>query len=232
VRFVDRADAGRRLARRLEHLRGRNTVVLGLPLGGLVVAYEVSTALEAPLDVIVVRQLGLPYQPALAMGAIGEGGVTVTNPDVLGRAGLDPHEFRVVEKAERAELGRRLHRLRAGRGPVSLLGRTAVIVDDGIATGSTARAACQVARTRGATRVGLAVPVGPPGGPERLADVTDETVCLETPARFVSAGQWYDDFAPVTDALVIDLLRRAAARHSMRAHPAADGSWRSCLSGI
>jgi putative phosphoribosyl transferase len=214
VRFVDRIEAGRLLAQRLGHLRGGDSVVLGLPRGGVPVAYQVARALGAPLDVIVVRKLGVPFQPELAMGAIGEDGVRVISTDVLRQARIDPGELAAVEKDEAAELERRLTRVRRKHPRVPVAGRTAVIVDDGIATGSTARAACQVARAHGAARIVLAVPVAPAGTPRAMADVADEVVCVETPADLWSIGQWYEDFAAVSDRTVIELLDRAAAEHS------------------
>ncbi|MGO9286537.1 MAG: phosphoribosyltransferase, partial [Mycobacterium sp.] len=144
--FDDRVDAGRRLAERLKSLRGHDIVVLGLPRGGVPVAFEVAKALHAPLDVLVVRKLGVPFQPELAFGAIGEGGVRVINDSVVREAGLRSHDMDAVENAQRAELKRRVERFRRGRDRISLAGRVAVIVDDGVATGATAKAACQVAR--------------------------------------------------------------------------------------
>ena len=151
--FLDRTDAGRRLAQRTLHLRGENVVVLGLPRGGVPVAAEVARALRAPLDVIVVRKLGVPVQPELGMGAIGEGGVRIINPEVVAIAHVTDAEIAAVERRERAELERRARRFRGERRRTPLTGRTAIIIDDGIATGSTARAACQVARAQGAVRV-------------------------------------------------------------------------------
>src|SRR5665213_3424052 len=145
MHFTNRVDAGRRLAARLEYLRGEDLVVLGLPRGGVPVALEVAGALDAPLDVIVVRKLGVPFQPELGMGAIGEGGVRVLNAEVVRLAGVSSVELAAVEQRERTELERRARRYRGERLPVLLEGKTVVIVDDGIATGSTARAACQVA---------------------------------------------------------------------------------------
>ncbi len=159
--FLDRADAGRRLAMLLEHLRGPDVVVVGLPRGGVPVAFEVARSLGAPLDVTVVRKLGVPFQPELGVGAIGEGGALVIDKRVQAAAGVSVEELAAVKASERAELDRRVRRFRGMRPPVSLAGRTVVVDDDGIATGSTARAACQVARARGATRVVLAVPVAP-----------------------------------------------------------------------
>jgi putative phosphoribosyl transferase len=211
VPFLDRADAGRRLARKLMQLRGADVAVLGLPRGGIPVAFEVATALGAALDVIVVRKLGLPSQPELAMGAIGEDGVRIVNRAVVVGEQVTESEFAQVEARERAELDRRAGRFRAGIPRAALAGRTAVIVDDGIATGSTAMAACQVARACGAARVVLAVPVAPSAAIPALASVADEVICLETPRRFMAIGQWYADFTQTRDEEVMTLLRRAAA---------------------
>ena len=209
--FRDRLDAGRRLAGELAHLEGEDVVVLGLPRGGVPVAFEVARALGAPLDVIVVRKLGVPFQPELAMGAIGEEGVLVLQPDVVRMAGVGEQELAAVERREGAELERRAARFRAGRPRPSLEGRTAVIVDDGIATGSTARAACQVARAQGAARVVLAVPVAPGSSASELSDAADELVILELPEPFFAVGEWYEDFSQISDDEVVTLLRRAAA---------------------
>jgi putative phosphoribosyl transferase len=209
--FLDRIDAGRQLAERLRPMRGTDVVVLGLPRGGVPVAFEVARALGAPLDVIVVRKLGVPFQPELAMGAIGEDGVRVVNDDVVHGTGITEHEFAVVEAKERAELERRARRFRGDRQRISLVGRTAIVVDDGIATGSTALAACQVARSHGASRVVLAVPVAPPDWSARFGEVAEELVCLANPRRFSSVGQWYSDFSATSDEEVADCLARAAA---------------------
>jgi putative phosphoribosyl transferase len=208
--FLDRTDAGRRLAQRTLHLRGENVVVLGLPRGGVPVAAEVARALRAPLDVIVVRKLGVPVQPELGMGAIGEGGVRIINPEVVAIAHVTDAEIAAVERRERAELERRARRFRGERRRTPLTGRTAIIIDDGIATGSTARAACQVARAQGAVRVVLAVPVAPPSACTALAADADEVICLETPGHFLAIGEWYQDFSQTSDAEVVSLLRRAA----------------------
>ncbi len=208
--FLDRADAGRRLAGKLLHLRGADVAVLGLPRGGIPVAYEVARALGAALDVIVVRKIGLPSQPELAMGAIGEDGVRIINRSVVIGERITEHEFMQVEERERAEVERRARRFRGDRPRTPLTGRTAVIVDDGIATGSTARAACEVARAHGAARVVLAVPVAPRAAIPALSSVADEVVCLETPDRFMAIGQWYGDFSQTSDEEVVTLLHRAA----------------------
>jgi predicted phosphoribosyltransferase len=214
VRFTDRTDAGQRLARRLGHLRGTDVVVLGLPRGGVPVAFEVAMALGAPLDLIMVRKLGLPHQPELAMGAIGEGGVRVSNDDVVQRAAVTAPEIAFVEERERKELDQQARRLRAGGQGVDLTGRTAIVIDDGIATGSTAAVACEVARRRGAARVVLAAPVGAPESIETLRDACDEVVCLLTPPFFMAVGTWYDDFSVVPDEQVSALLRRASESYA------------------
>lgn len=230
--FADRVDAGRQLGRRLAELRGQDIVVLGLPRGGVPVAFEVAAALDAPLDVIVVRKLGLPYQPELAMGAIGEGGARVLDQEVLAHARVDENELQAVEDHERAVLENRVVQFRKGRTRQDLTGRIAIIVDDGIATGSTARVACRVARTLGAARVILAVPVAPA---ETLANLTepDEVICLATPRQFTAVGYHYRDFSPTEDDEVVQLLDLAAKRlqdapptsrnaRAAQAHSAAD----------
>ena len=216
MRFRDRADAGRQLASRLLPLRGEDVVVLGLPRGGVAVAAEVARALSAPLDVILVRKLGVPVQPELGMGAIGEGDARVINADVVRYAGVSEAEITAVERRERFELERRIKRFRGDTPREPLAGRIAVLVDDGIATGSTARAACQVARAQGAARVVLAVPVAPPSSEAALAGDADELVCLETPHRFLAIGEWYEDFSQTRDEEVVSLLRTARAEHAKR----------------
>jgi putative phosphoribosyl transferase len=209
--FVDRADAGRRLARRLRHLRGTGAVVLGLPRGGVPVAFEVAGELQAPLDVIVIRKLGVPYQPEYGFGAIGEGGARIIDDHVVRQTGLTARDIAEVEAAERVQLDRLVRELRGGRPAVPLEGRTVVVVDDGIATGSTARAACAVARARGASRVVLAVPVGSAASAAALRRDAGEVICAHAPAPFYAVGEWYGDFAQVTDAEVAALLDKAAA---------------------
>ena len=211
MRFSDRTDAGQRLARQLEYLRGGDNVVLGLPRGGVPVAFEVARALGAPLDVIVVRKLGVPFQPELAMGAIGEGGVKVFNAEVVRRSGVTEAEIAAVERRELADLKQQAERFRAGRPHTDITGRTVILVDDGIATGSTASAACQVARRQGATRVIMTAPVGAPESISALRAVCDDVVCLEAPPYFAAVGTWYDDFRHVPDADVASFLERAAA---------------------
>ena len=197
--FADRADAGQRLAELLGHLRGERVVVLGLPRGGVPVAREVALALGAPLDVIVVRKLGVPVQPELAMGAVGEDGVFVINPEVVRQTGVPSAEVAAAREREQAEVAARAARYRANRAREPLDGRVAVVIDDGIATGATARAACEVARAHGAVRVVLAVPVAPPGWADRLAGVADELVSAHVAQDFTSVGQFYEDFTQTTD---------------------------------
>ena len=209
--FEDRIDAGRQLGRQLRKLRGQDVVVLGLPRGGVPVASEVAAAHDAPLDVIVVRKLGLPYQPELAMGAIGEGGARVLEERVLAQSQVSEKELQAVEARERAVLESRVMQFRKGRSRRDLTGRIAVIVDDGIATGSTARVACQIARRLGAARVILAVPVAPADTLEALTE-PDEVVCLATPRHFSAVGYHYRDFSPTEDDEVVQLLEAAARR--------------------
>jgi putative phosphoribosyl transferase len=223
MRFRDRSDAGRRLAVRLSELPRDGLVVLGLPRGGVPVAYAVARALGVPLDVILVRKLGVPFQPELAMGAIGEDGVRIVNDDVVQRVGVSASGFAVVEAREREELARRARRFRGWRERLSLVGRTALIVDDGIATGSTARAACQVARAHGAARVIIATPVSPPSTAARLLGVADDVIVLDSPEAFVAIGEFYEDFSQTTDEEVMEFLGRAHARYSRHAPEPAGG---------
>jgi putative phosphoribosyl transferase len=209
--FADRDDAGRRLAARLGHLRGEPAVVLGLPRGGVPVAFHVARALGVPLDVIVVRKLGVPWQPELAMGAVGEGGVRVINRQVVRMAGVPEKVLAAVAERERTAVEARAARYRARWPRQPLYRRTAVVVDDGIATGASARAACQVARAHGAARVVLAVPVAPRGWQAGIGGDADELVCVETPAVFSAIGQYYASFSQVPDDEVLACLQRAAA---------------------
>ncbi|MFF9769346.1 phosphoribosyltransferase family protein [Streptomyces sp. NPDC014636] len=213
MHFRNRLEAGRRLGARLEYLRGQDVVVLGLPRGGVPVAEVVAEALDAPLDVCLVRKLGVPYQPELGMGAIGEDGLRVINQEVLRGTGVSEADLARVEERERDVLLDRVARYRVQAPPVSVAGRTALVVDDGVATGSTARAACRIARARGAARVVLAVPVAPRDFARRLGGDADELVCLDTPWDFAAVGQFYADFTQVDDEEVTACLRRAASRH-------------------
>lgn len=220
--FANRADAGRRLARQLLHFRDRDVVVLGLPRGGVPVAFEVATALHAPLDVILVRKLGVPYQPELGMGAIGEDGVQILNDRVLRTASVTDRQIQAVIETERLELDRRAKTFRGEQPRAAMGGRIAIVVDDGIATGSTARAACQVARSQGARRVILAAPVAPPGWAPIPGEDADELVCVERPRGFRAIGQFYDDFTQTSDAEVIRCLDAARLSLSRRPGPPTD----------
>lgn len=206
--FRDRRDAGRRLASRLAHLRGKDPVVLGLPRGGVIVAAEVAEALNAPLDVCVVRKLGVPFQQELAMGAIASGGVCVLNPDVVRLTGVTQADIDQVTASEREELGRREIAYRRGATPVPVDDRVVIVVDDGIATGATMKAALASLRRRGVRDLVAAVPVGPPDTLAALAALTDEVVCLEEHVPFVAVGAWYQSFEQTTD----DEVRAALAR--------------------
>ena len=204
--FNNRTEAGRALGEHLKYLQGQDVIVLGLPRGGVPVAHEVAKTIHAPLDVIVVRKLGVPTQPELAMGAIGEGGALFTNNEVLRMIQISPEDFAEVQKREEDEVKVRALKFRGGRPPKSLKGRIALIVDDGIATGSTAQAACKVAKAMGAGKIILAVPVGSKEATSTLKKDADEVVCLETPTDFFAVGEWYRDFASVSDEEVVDLL--------------------------
>jgi putative phosphoribosyl transferase len=213
VVFADRVDAGRHLARSVQHLAGEDVVVLGLPRGGVPVAAEVARALDAPLDVVIVRKLGVPFHPELAMGAIGEGGVLVLDRDLVNRLGVTDAQVRRVEEQERRVLAHRASLLRRGRTQLDLRGRTAIVVDDGIATGSTARVACHVARELGARRVVLAAPVAPREALDRVPEA-DEVVVTATPPGFRAVGAHYRDFTPTSDGEVVELLDSAGRRWS------------------
>ncbi len=207
--FVDRRAAGRELAERLRGFADdAAVVVVGLPRGGVPVAEEVARSLAAPLDVIVVRKLGAPGNPELAMGAIGEDDVRVLNQIVIGQMGVTDAEIDQVESRERLELERRAQRFRQGRPRVPLSGRTVVLVDDGVATGSTMRAACAVARAEGANRIVVAVPVAPAGWTDRFERIADQCVSVATPEHFMAVGQWYRNFDQTTDDEVVECLRR------------------------
>ena len=204
--FQDRAEAGRRLADRLARFRDDAPVVLGLPRGGVPVAAEVARALGAQLDIVVERKLGVPWHPELGFGAIGEDGVMIINRDLVDDVGVAPDEIRAVVAAERATLRRRVQRYRAGRAPIDLEGRTVILVDDGIATGFTVRAAIEVVRRRGARTIVLAAPVAPPRVVEELRHQVDDVVVLESHEPFVAVGQFYVEFAQITDDDVVELL--------------------------
>lgn len=219
--FTDRAEAGRRLAARLLDADAPNPVVLGLPRGGVPVAAQIAEALGAPLDVCLVRKLGVPFQPELAMGAIGEEGVRVVNEPVVRGMGVTDRDLAAVEEHERGVLEHRARRYRGERQPVRYEGRTVLVVDDGLATGSTALAACRIARARGASRIVLAVPVAPHDWSARLGGEADEGVCLHTPRQFHAIGEFYADFGQTSDEEVVACLKHNRAAHATSAAPAA-----------
>ena len=211
-RFADRAEAGRALAQALAARRGAaDTIVLGLPRGGVPVAYEVAAALGLPLDVLVVRKLGLPWQPELAMGAIASGGALVTNEEVVRYLDGRDEAFEAVRRREQAELERREQDYRGDRPALAMRGRTGILVDDGLATGATMEAAVRALRALGAKAVVVAVPVASQEARDRIAAVADEVVCLATPMLFSAVGQWYRDFGQTGDEEVRELLDRAHA---------------------
>lgn len=212
--FRDRADAGRVLAAALSHLAGDpGLLVLGLQRGGVPVAYEVARALGAPLDVLLVRKLGVPTQPELAMGAIAGGGVRILHQAVIDALVIPPGVVDAVAAREGAELARREQAYRADRPAIDVAGRTVVVVDDGVATGSTMRAAIAALRAQRAGRIVVAVPVGARGTCEQLAGEADEVVCPRMPRSFDAVGQWYDDFTQTTDDDIRALLAREEDDH-------------------
>src|SRR5215469_10943904 len=207
VRFRDRTDAGRRLAEKLAAYADRpDIVVLGLPRGGVPVAFEVARALAAPLDVFVVRKLGFPGHEELAMGAVATGGVRVLNDEVVHGLGIPEDRIDAVAARELQELARRERAYRDGRAPPDVTGKTVILVDDGLATGATMRAAVQALKRQGPERIVVAVPAASPDTSAGLNAEADEVVCVITPEPFVAVGYWYDDFAQTTDAEVCDLL--------------------------
>ncbi len=208
--FRDRYDAGRFLATKLTAFANRPEVlVLALPRGGVPVAFEVARALHAPLDVFLVRKLGVPGHRELAMGAIASGGVRVLNVDLIRRLGIAPQAVEAVIAEEQAELARRERTYRGGRPPLEVRGRTVILVDDGLATGSTMRAAAQALRQQQAGRIVVAVPIAPPETCTELETEVDEVVCALTPEPFYAVGLWYQDFSQTTDEEVHDLLARS-----------------------
>lgn len=208
--FRDRREAGAVLGGLLGRYRKRgDVVVLALPRGGVPVGYEVAAALEAPLDVFLVRKLGVPGQEELAMGAIASGGTVVVNDDVIRGLGIQPEVVRRVAEREGRELARREVAYREGRPPADLAGRVAILVDDGLATGSTMLAAVQAVREKGPARIVVAVPAAPVSTCRGLEAVVDDVVCATTPSPFLAVGQSYWDFRQTTDDEVRDLLREA-----------------------
>lgn len=211
--FADRREAGRELALKLTTYRGRqDVVVLALPRGGVPVAFEVAEALNAPLDIFIVRKLGMPGHPEFAMGAIASGGVRVLNEEAIRGYVIPEDQIETVARAELAELQRREREYRQGGALTDLHDRTVILVDDGLATGASMRAAVQAVRAHKPARVIVAVPVGAPSTCEEFADITDETVCARTPEPFSAVGLWYRDFSQTTDEEVRMLLEEHAQR--------------------
>ncbi len=215
--FEDRSDAGRRLAEALLRYRDQRPIVLALPRGGVAVAAEVATALDAPLDLILVRKIGVPTQPELAMGAVVDGGnpVVVRNADVIRLTGVTESEFKAICASELAEIERRRRRYLGDRAAVDVGGRTAIVIDDGIATGATTRAALRATRMRKPKKLVLAVPVAPTESLRELREEVNEIVCLEDYEPFGAIGLFYDRFGQISDREVIEILARFAG------HPAA-----------
>lgn len=210
--FTNRAEAGQKLAQKLKDYAGRDeAVVLGVPRGGVPVAFEVAAALRLPLDILLLRKLGVPWQQELAFGAIAQGGVRVLDTQILEMLNLTGAEVEQVTAQEQVELDRRVKAYRGDRPPLDVRGRTVILIDDGIATGSSMRAAIRALRQMGPAKIVLAVPVAPPATCERLRNEVDELVTVETPESFYAIGQFYMDFSPVEDREVTDLLARAAS---------------------
>jgi putative phosphoribosyl transferase len=219
VLFADRREAGRQLAARLRDYAGSNTIVLALPRGGVPVAYEVARALGAPLDVFIVRKLGVPGHEEFALGAIASGEVVVLNPELANQLGLSRQDIQTIIEAERRELDRRERAYREGAPPLDVRGRTVILVDDGLATGATMLAAIAALRKLGPARIVVAVPVAAPETCEAMAGAADEVVCAVTPQPFHAVGLWYDNFAQTTDDEVRALLHAARAASAQPAAP-------------
>jgi predicted phosphoribosyltransferase len=205
--YLDREEAGKKLAAGLHKYQGQNgVVVFGLPRGGVPVAFEVARQLEAPLDILVVRKIGLPGQPELAMGAVASGGVIIRNEHVIRAVRIGPDRFDAAVEAARAELTEREAALRGTGLSVDLTDKTVIVVDDGMATGSTMRAAVEALRTMQTARIVIAVPVGAPEVVDQLGAIADEVVCLLTPRNLVAVGAWYRNFGQTTELEVRRLL--------------------------
>ena len=211
MRFRDRVDAGQQLAARLEQLPTNNLVAVGMPRGGVPVAAQVALALGIPLDVVLVRKLGVPSHPELAMGAIGEDGVRFIDDRTVEALHISPDEIARVEQMERVELQRRGEMYRRGSPRLAIEHKTVVVVDDGMATGASARVACRVVRAQGALRIVLGVPIAPPGWEDVMSSEADEFVAVAV-RNFRAVGDLYDDFRPTSDAEVVRCLERARLR--------------------
>jgi putative phosphoribosyl transferase len=210
ARFRDRYDAGRRLAAALAPYAGRpNLIVLALPRGGVPVGYEVARALNAPLDLMLVRKLGVPGHEELAMGAIASGGIRVLSDDIVAAFGIPDRVIATIAANEEQELARRERAYRDARPPAQVRGRTVILVDDGLATGSTMRAAAAALRVQHPERLIVAVPVAPPETCDSLRSEVDDVVCALAPEPFLAVGNWYDDFTQTSDEEVRELLRAA-----------------------
>lgn len=208
--FRDRADAGRRLAARLRPYAGPDTVVVALPRGGVAVAYEVAQALNAPLDVLVARKIGAPGRPELGVGAVAPGGVRVLDHEAVAYLGITDRQIEDTAAEEAREMERRLREYRGDKPPLQTEGKAVIVVDDGLATGVTARAAIEALRRQSPARLVLAVPVCAPETAEAMRGLVDDLVCLAQPQAFQAVGYWYEDFRQVSDAEVVGLLSRAA----------------------
>lgn len=209
--FLDRREAGRALAARLTKYASRpDVLILALPRGGIPVGYEVSLAIHAPMDVFVVRKLGVPGHEELAMGAVAGGGVRVLNEDMVRALGVSDRQIEAITKRELSELKRQERLYRTSRPEQPIEGRTILLIDDGLATGSTMRAAATALRRRGPSSIIVAVPVGAPATCEQFADLVDETICVLTPEPFMAVGRWYEDFSQTSDDEVRELLSQSA----------------------
>ncbi len=206
--FLDREEVGRRLAARLEHYRGSRAIVVALPRGGVVVGYEVASTLRLPFDLLVVRKIGHPANPELGVGALVEGAPAQIDTGMLRALGLSASDLRHRIEEEEREIVRRVHLYRGGRALLDVKGRIVILVDDGVATGNTAKAAIAALRFRGARRVVLGVGVAPAATVRELRRVTDELVCLASPPDFMAVGEFYERFDPVDDDQVLELMRR------------------------
>ena len=217
--FTNRSEAGRKLAARLKNYKDQQPLILALPRGGVPVAAEVAAAFNAPLDLVLVRKIGVPSQPELAMGAVVDGGspLVIRNEDVIRLTGVDEAEFQAVCDRELAEIERRRQRYIGDRERIDVKGRLAIVIDDGVATGATTRAALRATLMRQPDKLILAVPVGPTDTIAAMRDEADEVVCLEEYEIFGAIGYFYDDFRQITDQEVIDILARFARLRSSRA---------------